>query len=578
MKSLRKNPEMRKKIRHINTKQFIGVVFGAFFALSGAVAQNLPPAGGGDLYVQPASMSSQPSADSGGIQAPKESSSLQPLAESRGSQPLAASGNIQAPTETEQPEARSAIGDPPPPPENGEKEEADSLLIAPDDPIVAMLDSLAALSVFSAIERRAEADQPRKHNFPPDFVPAFSDSVYQRRMDALNARSPFEFVYNAQVKSFIDLYANRRREQTERMLGLGELYFPMFEEQLDRHNIPLEMKYLAVVESALNPTARSWVGATGLWQFMYHTGRIYGLEVNSYVDDRSDPWRATIAACEHLNDLYDIYEDWALVIAAYNAGPGNVNRAIRRAGGVRDFWSIRHFLPRETRNYVPAFIAVTYVMEHAEAHNLYTIPPKYSYLDVDTIQVKQELSLRNIAKLLDISLDELRYLNPAFRQNIIPRHAENPYVLNLPKEYAGLFLANEDTIYNYRTPEEIRQEEMAARLAETTVHVVQRGDVLGSIARRYGTSVREIQQLNNLRGTVIRPGQRIVVRAPAAPPSSSGSSNVHVVRSGETLGVIANRYRISVDQIREWNNLEGSLIRAGQQLIVRPPESSVSNR
>ena len=583
MKSLRRNQAMKRKNRPVIVRHFFGIVL-VCFALSGAMARNLPPAESGGL---PSNVITQPLAASGGIQAPNGSSSKQPLADnaglqtttaSRSSQPLAKNKALQAPTESERPEPRSAIGAPPPPPENGEKEEADSLLIAPDDPIVAMLDSLAALSVFATIERRAETDQPRKHNFPPDFVPAFSDSVYQRRMDALNARSPFEFVYNAQVKSFIDLYANRRREQTERMLGLGEMYFPMFEEQLDRHNIPLEMKYLAVVESALNPTARSWVGATGLWQFMYHTGRLYGLEVNSYVDDRSDPWRATIAACEHLNDLYEIYEDWALVIAAYNAGPGNVNRAIRRAGGVRDFWSIRHFLPRETRNYVPAFIAITYVMEHAEAHNLYTIPPKYSYLDVDTIQVKQELSMRNISKLLDIPLDELRYLNPSFRQNIIPHHAENPYVLNLPKEYAGLFLANEDTIYNFRTPEEIRQEEMAARLAETTVHVVQRGDVLGSIARRYGISVREIQQMNNLRGTVIRPGQRLVVRAPAAPASSSGSSNVHVVRSGETLGVIANRYRISVDQLREWNSLEGTLIRAGQQLIVRPPETSVSNR
>lgn len=467
----------------------------------------------------------------------------------------------------------------PPPPEGKPASQTESIEITNDDPIVAMLDSLAALSVFSAIDRRSDTTLLRRHSFPAGFVPAFSGSVYQRRMEALNARSPFEFVYNSSVRTFINLYANNRRELTERMLGLGELYFPMFEEQLDRHNIPLEMKYLAVVESALNPTARSRVGATGLWQFMFHTGRAYGLAVNSYVDDRSDPLLATIAACEYLNDLYDIYGDWSLVIAAYNAGPGNINRAIRRAGGVKDFWLIRHYLPRETRNYVPAFIAVTYVMEHADEHNLFAVPPVYTHLDVDTVMVRQEISLRNISNLLDIPLDHLRHLNPAFRQNIIPYRAEKPYVLRLPKEYMGVFLANEEAIYNFRTPEQIRQEELAARMAETTVHVVARGEVLGTIARRYGTTVREIQQLNNLRGTLIRPGQRLVVRAPATPASPRPTTaNVHVVRRGETLSLIASRYRISVNNILQWNNLSNTTIHPGQQLIIRPPEPSASSK
>ena len=474
----------------------------------------------------------------------------------------------------------SLTAQPPPPPPEGvvEKEVSDQPLIGPDDPIVAMLDSLANLAVFGAMDRRVDPSVVRKHNFPPGFVPAFSDSVYQRRLKALDARSPFDFVYNAHVQTFINLYAKNRRNLTERMIGLGELYFPLFEEQLDRHDIPLEMKYLAVVESALNPIARSRVGATGLWQFMYHTGRLYGLQVNSYVDDRADPYRATIAAAEHLNDLYDIYGDWSLVIAAYNAGPGNVNRAIRRAGGVKDFWLIRPFLPRETQNYVPAFIAVTYVMEYAEAHNLYAIPPRYTHMDTDTVHVKQKLSLRHVSHLLDIPLDELRFLNPAFRQNIIPYNADQPYALNLPKEHTGLFLANEKAIYNYRTPEQIRQEELAARLAETTVHTVARGEVLGTIARRYGTTVREIQRLNNLRGTLIRPGQRLIVRAPATPASpGQTTANVHVVRRGETLGLIANRYRISVNNLMEWNNLANTTIHPGQQLIIRPPESSASS-
>lgn len=466
-----------------------------------------------------------------------------------------------------------------PPPPEGEAEQADEgLSIAPDDPVVVMLDSLASLKVFDAMERHADTNIVRKYNYPAGFVPAFSDSVYAHRLSRLDAYSPFDFVYNSHVKTFIDLYARHRRELTERMLGLGELYFPMFEEQLDRHNVPLEMKHLAVVESALNPTARSRVGATGLWQFMYHTGLLYGLEVNSYVDHRLDPLKSTTAAAEYLSDLYDIYGDWSLAIAAYNAGPGTVNRAIRRGGGVRDFWLIRHFLPRETRNYVPAFIAITYVMEYAEEHNLYASPPAYTHHDIDTIQVQQKLSLRDVSNLLDIPLDHLRYLNPTFRQNIIPHNADDPYVLRLPKAHAGDFLANAEAIYNYRSPEEIAQEEKAARLAETTVHVVRRGEVLGTIARRYGTTVREIQQLNNMRGTVIRPGQRLVVRAPApATAPAAAGANVHVVRSGETLSIIARRYNVTVTQLQQWNNLSGTLIRAGQHLMVKPPEASASS-
>ena len=445
--------------------------------------------------------------------------------------------------------------------------------IWPDDPIVAMLDSLSSLKVFMNLHKMSGEGQERKHDFPPGFVPVYADSVIRERIDRMNDSTPFDFVYNGWVRSYIDLYGNRRRELTERMLGLGHLYFPLFEEQLDLYNVPLELKYLAVIESALNPVARSRAGAGGIWQFMFHTGRLYGLNTSSFVDDRHDVRRASNAAARHLLDLYNIYEDWSLVLAAYNAGPGNVNRAIRRAGGVKDFWLIRHFLPRETQNYVPAFIAVAYVMIHAEDHNLYPVPPLFSFHDVDTIQVRQQLNLRTLSDLLDIPLDHLRFLNPAFRQNIIPKNDDNPYVLTLPKDKVSLFLANEEEIYNFRTPEQIRQEELAARLAETTVYVVRRGDNLGSIARRHGTTVREIQTLNNLRGTVIHPGQRLVVRGPAptSAAASSAEGNVHVVRRGETLGIIANRYRVSVNNLMQWNNLSGTVIQPGQRLIVRPP-------
>jgi membrane-bound lytic murein transglycosylase D len=464
------------------------------------------------------------------------------------------------------------------PDDSNTDEDTSVFVIGPDDPIVAMLDSLASLKVFHKLDEISIEGVERQAGISPEYTPTFPDSVYKKRIERMNDNSPFEFVFNGWVKSYIDLYSNRRKELTERMLGLGSLYFPFFEEQLDRYNLPLELKYLAVIESALNPVARSRAGATGIWQFMYHTGRLYGLNTSSYVDDRNDVTLATIAACKHMVDLYEIYQDWSLVLSAYNAGPGNVNRAIRRAGGVRDFWLIRPYLPRETQNYVPAFIAVAYVMEHAELHNLFPIPPLYTHLDVDTIHVRSQLSLRTISDLLNIPLDDLRILNPAYRQNIIPKREENPYVLFLPKDRTGTFLANEDKIYNFRTPEQIRQEELAKQLAETTVYVVVRGDNLGSIARKHGTSVSQIQALNNLRGTTIHPGQRLIVRAPAPSASTSsalaGDGNTHVVRRGETLGIIASRYRISVNNLMKWNNLTGTVIHPGQQLVVRPPSGA----
>jgi len=447
-----------------------------------------------------------------------------------------------------------------------------TVIITPDDHISAMLDSLAQLKIFQSIDARNEQIAGQRVH-PRDFVPVFPDSVIAQRIRAMNDRSPFQFVFNDAVRSFIDLYANRRRSLTERMLGMAQLYFPLFEEQLDRHNVPLELKYVAIIESALNPTARSRVGATGLWQFMFHTGRMYGLEVNSFVDDRMDVIRSTIAAAEHLVDLYEIYGDWKLVLAAYNAGPGNVNRAIRRAGGVKDFWKISPFLPRETRNYVPAFIAVAYVMQHAQEHNLFPIAPRFSYFEVDTIKVHQEISLRSVSQFTGLELDVLRYLNPTFRQNIIPRNENNPYVLRIPSEYTPLFLANQQTIQNYRTADEVRQQELAAQMEETTVHIVRSGEVLGSIARRYGTTVGQIQRLNNLRGTTIRPGQRLVVNAPAGArqEATASTASVHTVRSGDTLTEIAARYGVTVRNLLDWNNLSSSNIRVGQRLRVRQP-------
>jgi membrane-bound lytic murein transglycosylase D len=459
-------------------------------------------------------------------------------------------------------------------PENSSSGDKSITLVEPDDKVSAMLDSLYALKIFNAKQANMETSR-RNINLPYGHIPIFPESVYRERLQIMNDRSPMDFVYNQQVRSFIKFYAESRRGHTERMLGMAQLYFPFFEEQLDRYNLPLELKYLAVVESALNPTARSRAGATGIWQFMYNTGKAYGLEVNSFVDYRRDVIKATDAACRHLLDLYNIYEDWWLVLAAYNAGGGNVNRAIRRAGGLTNFWEISRFLPRETQNYVPTFIAVAYTMKHSEDHNLFAIPPVYSHATMDTIHVRGQLSLRLLSEQLEIPLDHLRFLNPTYSKNIIPFNEQNPYVLNLPVDLVPLFMANEETFYNFYTAEEMEQTEKEMQVeVQTITHVVRSGDVLGSIARRYRTTVREIQRLNNLKGTTIRVGQRLIIRGQSdayKTESSPMGANTHVVKRGETLGAIAARYRITVDQIKNWNNLNTDHIVPGQSLIIRPP-------
>ena len=237
------------------------------------------------------------------------------------------------------------------------------------------------------------------HGFPPTYIPAWPEATYQSRLQYLDGQTPFDLTYNPVVQSYIDLYAVRKREMTSRMLGLSDLYFPVFEEYLDRHGMPLEMKYLAVVESALNPAARSRAGAVGLWQFMLPTGKMFGLKADSYVDERHDLHKSTEAACNYLTYLYKIYDNWELALAAYNCGPGNVNKAIRRSGGRKDYWEIYDHLPRETRGYVPAFIAVNYVFAHAADHNLYPVAPTYCAHEVDTVQVCYPLDLSNIAAL-----------------------------------------------------------------------------------------------------------------------------------------------------------------------------------
>lgn len=450
-----------------------------------------------------------------------------------------------------------------------------------------MLDNMINQKFFNNDELLFDREKLNTFNYPEDFVPNFSDSVYAARIEILNRMTPLELTYNKTVKGFIDLYAVRKRGLTSRILGLAEVYFPMFEEILDSYNMPLELKYLAVVESALIPTAGSHAGAKGLWQFMYRTGKMYGLESNSYVDDRFDPYKSTIAACQHMQDLYDIYQDWWLVLAAYNSGGGNVNKAIRRAGGVKNYWAIWPYLPAETRGYVPAFISVVYLMNHAAEHNLYPVHPGILYNAIDTVHVHDVLSFDQISEILSISAQDLQYLNPSFKEGIIPASPDNKYVLRLPRSLSGYYVSKENEIYNHKTQQKLDEEKLATKIDEMPkreVHVVKSGESLGSIARKYNTSVSSLQSWNNLKGTTIHPGQKLVVQSKASGKTTtasssggnkSGEQSTHVVKSGENLGSIASKYRCSVNDLKAWNKLKSNTIHPNQKLIVYKPSSNV---
>ncbi len=283
-----------------------------------------------------------------------------------------------------------------------------------------MLDSLKNLKYFEANEFLTDPNKLNVYKYSSDFVPVFEDLVYESRMSKLDAKTPFNLDYNSAVRPYIEMYTSRRRELVSRMLGMAKLYFPLFEEKLDKYDLPLELKHLAIVESALNPNAVSKAGAAGLWQFMYGTGKMFGLNVTSYVDDRRDPYKATEAACKYFKFLYKMFGDWQLVLAAYNGGPGTVNKAIRRSGGKKTYWEIRPYLPKETQGYVPAFIAVNYVMNYTAEHNLYPYKPKNTYFDVDTIQIRQQVSFYQISEVLGIPMEDLDCLNPSYKKRVIP--------------------------------------------------------------------------------------------------------------------------------------------------------------
>ncbi len=360
-----------------------------------------------------------------------------------------------------------------------------------------------------------------------DINPVFEKEVYIDRLSRIP--SIIEMPYNDVVQKFIDRYSGRLRHSVSYMLGASNFYMPIFEEALEAYELPLELRYMPVIESALNPTAVSRAGATGLWQFMLPTGKRYGLNVNSLVDERRDPIKSSYAAAQYLSDLYKVFGDWTLVIAAYNCGPEQVNKAIRRSNGERDYWKIYPYLPKETRGYVPAFIAANYIMTYYCDHNICPMKTRLP-AKTDTLMLSKNVHLEQIAAVCGVSIDELRALNPAYRRDVIPGETELS-CLRLPQTEVGKFIDNEDSIYNYKSEElmakrtEVEVNKQAASTTSSKRSATRRksrtraryvtirsGQTLSELAEKHGTTVSRLKRLNGLKGTSIRAGKKLRVR------------------------------------------------------------------
>ncbi len=439
----------------------------------------------------------------------------------------------------------------------------------------------------------------------------FPDSLYRKRLESLP--NLISVPYNKIVRDCIDLYAERRRGLVRYMLGMSDFYFPIIEQALDEQGLPMELKYLAVVESALNPVALSRVGACGMWQFMLPTAKGLGLEINSLVDERRDPVKSTYAACEYFKAMYKIYEDWTLVIAAYNCGPGNVNKALRRAGGKTDFWEIYQYLPKETRSYVPLFIAANYIMNFYCEHNLCPVQTNLP-LATDTVMISQMLHFDQVSEILNVEVEQIQALNPQYKRGIIPGSDLKPSVLKLPAMDAYAFVDKTDTIYTHRA-EELLAGYLGAGASdgaktnstrqEKITHVAASGENLYTIANKYGVTAANIRKWNGLGSNRVAKGKRLTLyidnggvkyaaasttqpttankpavtqptttKPTAAQTKSSGETAIkeyttYTVRSGDSLYTISKKYPgLSAANIQKANNMPNSRIKPGQVLKI----------
>nr|WP_238528019.1 lytic transglycosylase domain-containing protein [Aquimarina agarivorans] len=413
-----------------------------------------------------------------------------------------------------------------------------------------------------------------------EFVVNLPTETLKKQLADLNAKTPFNVEYNPSLESVIKNYLKNRHQSLERLMALSDYYFPLFEQVLDKYDLPLEIKYLAIVESALKPRAKSRVGATGLWQFMFGTGKEYDLNVSSYVDERMDPIKSTEASAKYLAKLYKIFGDWDLALASYNSGPGNVTKAIRRSGGYTNYWNIRPYLPRETAGYLPAFLATMYIFEYADFHDFKPKRPEFAYFETDTVHVKQQISLDQVAEIMDIEMEVLQFLNPSYKLDIIPHVASKDYKLRLPWDKVGAFVANENAIYAKAKADFDKREKPLPQLFEVSNKIryrIRSGDYLGLIARKFGVRVSQIKKWNGLRNNNIRVGKhltiyprRATVYASTKKKAIKVSSNTYVVKSGDSLWSISQKFAgVSVENLKRWNNISGNRLKPGMRLKLK---------
>ncbi len=476
------------------------------------------------------------------------------------------------------------------------------------DDLAACVDSLwlkelTNLDIYSNLTEDIQTiniDEKVDYELPTDLLKA--------RLQEMDEKSPFHIEYNQGLENIIKSFLKNRKHSFERLMAVSEFYFPLFEEAFDKQNVPLEIKYLAVVESALNPKAVSRVGATGLWQFMYQTGKQYGLKIDSYVDERSDPLKATEAAAQYMKNMYAIFGDWDLVLASYNSGPGNVAKAIRRSGGQQNYWNIRKNLPKETQGYLPAFLATMYIYEYHKEHGIKPEKAPIKQFATDTVMIKRQMSFKQISELIDIPVAQMQILNPSYKLNVVPAYNDQTHFLRLPQDKMAVFTSNESKIYAYVDREAnlrerpfqivrpiVTQDSVNTfqRLAQAKVRYyrVKRGDNLSTIAQKYDVAVEDLKKWNNIRGNKVAYGKNLKINGVEADQKSTAvakieidkkgiqkdslatpTNSIYVVQKGDNLSNIAKKFNVTVAELQDWNNLTTKSIPLGASLqVVKNP-------
>ncbi|MRX69303.1 membrane-bound lytic murein transglycosylase D [Flavobacterium resistens] len=433
--------------------------------------------------------------------------------------------------------------------------------------------------------------------------------LLKQRLQAMNEKSPFNIEYNQGLENLIKSFLKNRKKSFSRLMALSEYYFPIFEESFAKNNVPLEIKYLAVVESALNPKAVSKMGATGLWQFMYGTGKQYALKIDSYVDERSDPMKSTAAASDYFTKMFEVFNDWELVLASYNSGPGNVTKAIRRSGGQTKYWDIRSNLPKETQGYVPAFYATMYLFEYHKEHGINPERAVVKNFETDTLNIKKEMTFKQIADLLDMPQSQIQLLNPSYKLNVVPFYQGEQHCLRLPKDKIATFVSNEKQIYayvDYMSTVRTIPAKLALKVApkvklqpqktnsDFQFYEVQKGDNLGAIAEKYDVNLADLKKWNNLKSNNVALGRTLKIKSdvdtskiskdvkaiPAIEKKSEeaiataddkekvATPQEYVVAAGDNLGSIAKKFGTTIAELKELNGLTSNNIGLGKTLVI----------